>query len=412
MKKGHLSDYFETVAAKRLSAVEADAFRSNQHEFNGVAAFKSIFGQEKRSFAGTFIYLSDGQDDVISDTSNLTWYSDTGNLTWYDARENHPTRTEYRLYYPSATVFDHVTEGDLLLLCKINENDVMIILAEQWSTVENQLCWLFDLDSEQLSTKVDSKAIVKSDATSLVFTHNLILELLGIDVTENVVDNSCLDDLLKAFPSGFPTTKNFSSFARDHLGPAEDDPDTLLLSWMEHEEVLFRTLERHLLQHRLDEAFIDVDTFISYSLSVHNRRKSRAGYAFENHLEALFQQYDIPYSRNKVTELKAKPDFIFPSVIAYHDNTFPTDQLFMLAVKTSCKDRWRQILPEAARILSKHLITLEPGISTDQTDEMQANNVQLVIPKAIQNTYRKRQIDYIVSVENFVTLMSSTYNHD
>lgn len=35
MKQGRLAEYFTGVAMKRLSAVEADLFRSNQHEFNG-----------------------------------------------------------------------------------------------------------------------------------------------------------------------------------------------------------------------------------------------------------------------------------------------------------------------------------------------------------------------------------------
>ena len=42
----------------------------------------------------------------------------------------------------------------------------------------------------------------------------------------------------------------------------------------------------------------------------------------------------------------------------------------MLAVKSTCKDRWRQILAEADRLPVKHLLTLEPGISVAQTDEM------------------------------------------
>jgi hypothetical protein len=42
MKKGYLSQYFEGVAAKRLSSVEADILVSNQHEFQGVEQLKSI----------------------------------------------------------------------------------------------------------------------------------------------------------------------------------------------------------------------------------------------------------------------------------------------------------------------------------------------------------------------------------
>lgn len=45
----------------------------------------------------------------------------------------------------------------------------------------------------------------------------------------------------------------------------------------------------------------------------------------------------------------------------------------MLGVKSTCKDRWRQVLSEAKRIDNKHLATLEPGISENQTAEMQAH---------------------------------------
>ncbi len=60
MKQGYLSQYFEGVALKRLSAVEADVIRSNQHEFNGVESLRSILGEPsgKVRFAARFLYLS------------------------------------------------------------------------------------------------------------------------------------------------------------------------------------------------------------------------------------------------------------------------------------------------------------------------------------------------------------------
>ena len=45
MKKGYLSQYFEGVAVKLLSSVEADELSSNQHEFNGVESLKDILGE-------------------------------------------------------------------------------------------------------------------------------------------------------------------------------------------------------------------------------------------------------------------------------------------------------------------------------------------------------------------------------
>lgn len=64
MEAGCLNNYFSGVAVKRLSAVEADASISNQHEYNGVSMLKHIFGTEKRRIATDFLYLKDGEDDL------------------------------------------------------------------------------------------------------------------------------------------------------------------------------------------------------------------------------------------------------------------------------------------------------------------------------------------------------------
>lgn len=98
-----LSQYFTGIGAKRLSDVEVAPDISNQHEFNGIAGFKEIFGSEKVNFQGHFIYLTDDEEQIIEES---------GTLTWYDARENHPTRTEYRLYYSTNPVIDAALTGD------------------------------------------------------------------------------------------------------------------------------------------------------------------------------------------------------------------------------------------------------------------------------------------------------------
>lgn len=136
-------------------------------------------------------------------------------------------------------------------------------------------------------------------------------------------------------------------------------------------------MEEHLIKERLEQGFfkdgeIDVDSFISFSLSVQNRRKSRAGLSLENHIEALLKSQEILYTHTPVTENKAKPDFIFPCIEAYKDEQYEENYLTMLGAKSTCKDRWRQVLSEAGRISRKHLLTLEPSISTNQTDEMAA----------------------------------------
>ena len=60
--------------------------------------------------------------------------------------------------------------------------------------------------------------------------------------------------------------------------------------------------------------------------------------------------------------------------------------LVMLGVKSTSKDRWRQVLTEADRIPQKHLCTLEAGISAKQTDEMQRQQLTLVVPTGLHAT--------------------------
>ena len=157
-----------------------------------------------------------------------------------------------------------------------------------------------------------------------------------------------------------------------------------------------------MLKKKISAGFESVNDFISYSLSVQNRRKSRAGFALENHVEFIFKKYSINYSRGKITENYSRPDFIFPGIDQYHNNDFPSSNLSMLGVKSTCKDRWRQILAEAKRIDKKHLLTLEPGISNNQTDEMKANKVQLIVPKVLLSTYTESQKRYILNFKSFI----------
>ena len=171
---------------------------------------------------------------------------------------------------------------------------------------------------------------------------------------------------------------------------------------MEREEILFRTLEKHIIGERLSQGFDgDVDGFISFSRSVQNRRKSRAVLALENHLEILFQECGIKYSRTPVTEHKSKPDFIFPGQTEYCDPAFNEINLTMLGVKSSCKDRWRQVLAEADRIKRKHLLTLEAAISKYQTDEMEFKELQLVLPEDIHQSYSPEQQSWLMSITEF-----------
>lgn len=104
-----------TACIKTLATVEADINRSNQHEFNGVVVLKQMFGESgfeknaKFSIRGTGIEC-------------------TATVTWYDARENHPTRSEHRLYFQTNQVMQQATAGDNVVIGFDRAGDLNVIL--------------------------------------------------------------------------------------------------------------------------------------------------------------------------------------------------------------------------------------------------------------------------------------------
>ena len=77
----------------------------------------------------------------------------------------------------------------------------------------------------------------------------------------------------------------------------------------------------------------------------------------------------------------------------------------MLGAKTTCKDRWRQVLAEAAKISLKHLITLQSAISKNQTDEMQDKNLQLILPQGLHDSYLLSQQEWLMNLSGFIELV-------
>jgi hypothetical protein len=402
MRRGLLSDYFAGVAVKRLSAVEADPKRSHQHEFQGGHIRKLMGDDDRLKFPARFIWLSDEQEGISEDSV----------VSWYDSRRKQPHRSaEYRLYYYENGITALMSEGDTFFLAMRPDGSALIIITPKDSTIQSQLIYLFGLDEQpDLTFKV--REIPEDQTSRLDFAARYILDEIGIDAEEPESDT--LDTILDQFGLVFPATAEFSKLARDSLRDvnARDDADATLMAWIEREELLFRRLERRVVAERLRAGFLadavpDVDGFIAFSLSVQNRRKSRAGKSLEHHVAALFSARNLKFEQGVETEHRNKPDFLFPGKASYLDASFATEKLTMLGSKSTCKDRWRQVLSEAQRIPHKHLLTLEPGISENQTDEMQAKQLQLVLPAPLHATYREAQKAWLMNVEDFVRVVQA-----
>ena len=386
---------FAEVAAKRLSAVEIQIDRSNQHELNGVARLKEMLGESSRKFQARFVYLGNEESQTV--TANST-------VTRYDARKNNPKRTEFRLYYTGSIVMDKAEEGDLLVIASLPNDTLLIIIAGHGTTYEQQVIWLFGIDPD-IHSRVQVRDISADEIAKLGYAGRIILEEIGINNGET--DESNLEEMLSRFNADFPSTHDFSVFAREKVGinTSLDDPDTTLMAWIDKEEQLFRTLENYFVLDQIENGFDNVESFISYSLSVHNRRKSRAGYSLQNHIRQIFIDHKICFTDQATTENNSKPDFLFPSIECYRDASYPVERLTMLGVKSTCKDRWRQVLTEADKIENKHLLTLEPSISENQTNEMRSQGLQLILPYELHSTYRPSQQGFIMSLSQFIGLL-------
>ncbi|AKH43736.1 hypothetical protein FHS61_003331 [Altererythrobacter atlanticus] len=399
MRRGMLSDLFTGVVAKKLTLVETITEKSNQHEFQGTRPLRRLMGEDdRRGIPTRFIWISGEQEAVTED----------GFMSWSNVRKGKPRAPEYHLYYSGNAVTELMQPADMLFLALQRDGSILVVITPA-DTIQNQLVWLFGIE-EQPEFGFTFQEIEGKHNAELDFAARYILDELGIEPDEPEADQ--LDSLIEQFGLVFPTTRIFSELARSSLPgvSAADDPDRALIDWMDREEQLFRRLERRIVTARIGDGFrapdgADVDGFLSFSLSVQNRRKARAGQALENHLEAVFGAQGICYVRGAETENRNKPDFLFPGQEEYRDPDFPAARLTMLGAKSTLKDRWRQVLSEAVRIEEKHLLTLEPGISENQTDEMQAKRLQLVVPQRLHNTYRLTQQAWLMDVTSFLDVV-------
>ncbi|MEN9640624.1 MAG: hypothetical protein RLZZ262_2493, partial [Bacteroidota bacterium] len=391
-----MRDYFKGTACKYLSEVDASPTKSNQHEI-GSNKFAAILGapngSEKRIFVATFMFFTENTEEpeICRDP-----------VTYYDCRANQPHRSaEYRLYYSANSITELMKATDFCLISLRTNGELLIAIAPQGSDHERRLRYLFNAEDAQNQWVIGTEV----SSTELDFASRSILAAIGIETAEPV--ENLLGQIKDNFGLAFPKTAIFSEFARKTLATqinAATQPDLALEEWMKQEERLFRALEREIVEERLKKGFDTVETFVEFSLSVQNRRKSRVGHALENHLEAIFKASNVRYQRGGKTEGNAKPDFLFPGTKEYHTTTIGSPPLQMLAAKSSCKDRWRQILAEAARIPRKHLFTLETAISESQTEEMINHSVQLVVPPSVAKTFSFKQQQELINLDQFIEL--------
>ncbi len=407
MNRGYLSPYFLGIGVKTLSEVDANPNSSHQHEIGITRPMRKFMGNTGNKFSASFVWLGNEQESI----------TEFGEATYYDSRANNPERAaEWRLYYPTNSVTEMMNAGDTLFLALRPNNNLLFIIVPAHSTLESQMLWLFDIP-EQQRLRFVIREYGNDAAGDLDFVARYLLDEIGVEYEDP--NANTLDTIIERFGMCFPKTKIFSALARTTLPEvnANENPDAALMAWLSHEEAMFRRLEKRIVSERIKKGCLnngeaDVDAFIHFSLSVQNRRKSRMGHSLENHLSAVFDAQGIRYSSQVKTEKGKKPDYLFPGEDEYLDINFDAKFLTMLAAKSSCKDRWSQVLPEAERIEQKNLLTLEPAISESTTNTMRESSLQLIVPSSIQSSYTPNQQQWLWSLSDFTGFVKGKQSND
>lgn len=214
-----------------------------------------------------------------------------------------------------------------------------------------------------------------------------------------------LDEIPSAWLEKFPTGEEMVMKAievRSVLTSA--DVDYRLMTRRSCELEMYRSLENAVYMPRIREGFENVDDFLSVAQPIVQRRRSRGGRSLELHLKAIFTEETLLEGSDFAYQPRVgnQPDFLFPSADAYNDPDFPPERLRMLAVKSTVRERWKQILEEAPNVSHKHLLTLQEGVSEKQFTTMWEAGVRLVVPSILHKRYPRTVRPHLQTLESFI----------
>lgn len=301
------------------------------------------------------------------------------------------TRNEYRItrFGRNFPFLQDENVGDLLVIAKFSEEDYVGYVLGTDEDIDGFLA-CFNLSPDDTNQLIDVQGGIKPEERLL---------LLFEEFTARFSD--------------FPETRMMAAVARECYNKAgnlsaqslAERPDDILLGWIDTEFRLFKYMEEKVYGNLVSRPFDSVASFVQVANKVLNRRKSRAGKSLEHHLADIFTGNGLIFEEQAVTEDNKKPDFLFPNGQCYHDFLFPVGDLTMLGVKTSCKDRWRQVLTEADRVQNKHLFTLQQGISRNQLKEMEDSHLTLVVPRKYIASFPAEWRDKLQDLAGFIRLV-------
>jgi hypothetical protein len=371
------------IAAKTLSRVEVDPESSNQHEFHA-GRLRSLLGFTGGRIEGRLTilsYLEDGAEPLIDEV----------NFTLYDAREKKPPRSEWHLYYTTGVIQQRAREGDLLVLFRAPSapNEIRAVIARAGTSYERELRQALALKNEGAI----SRFVSGSKKENLPLALDLGQKTLGWDWDFDFeVRKHPLFTQAKT-ASKLPTTKVMAAAAAELVRQRFGDslgPDDYLLAALDAESQLFFAVEEATAQTaiaNLLNAQAQLTDILDFAMSKLQARKSRRGRSLENHIQSLFETYGIRFTDQCITEPGARPDFVIPGCLEYHDPQYPAHLLRMVGCKSRIRERWPQYLKEAGRIEVKYHVSVDTDLTSSVVRDMHAHKLRLYMPKMLVDRY-------------------------
>ncbi len=367
-----------------ITANDTHASGSHQSGFLiPIGAYSLFFNKKKKKGENEDIFV------------RVKWFGFkelTNRITYYGKEKNELRITRFGRGFP---FFEDNYVGDLLIMAKHTDDYYECHILSTEDEIESFITY-FNLSIEQRNQIIDiSKGLSEE-------------ELLQSSINAAIIN---LQD--------FPQTKEMGLIAQNIYNQLykikENDicknPDKILLKWYDTEHTLFRTLEEKIYRPIYTEPFTNCQSLIDFSNTILNRRKSRAGKSLEHHLSTIFTNEKLIFEEQVVTENNKKPDFLFPNRACYIDYKFPSEYITILGAKTTCKDRWRQVINEAARVDERYLFTLQQGISKNQLCEMADEHVILVVPKSHIDSFPEEYRNRLNTLSRFISIVKEKQEH-
>lgn len=118
-------------------------------------------------------------------------------------------------------------------------------------------------------------------------------------------------------------------------------------------------------------------------LSASQQRKSRAGYSYEHHIEAMLAGGGIPFEKQVIIASRKRPDFILPSLAVFNTPEEYAHPGLILSAKTTLRERWKQVEREKGK-QELFLTTVDENVAGNAIEDMASFGVYLVIPESLK----------------------------